>query len=226
MNNLETNTKQINISKKTEYLSRIKKTFREIPWPLKIYFQTVGVLIIFALVVFFTENSSSSIPSVSGVTSSSKLNFFIVPDETTMYNDDVKYFEASVSSSVPISFIHIEVNFDKTKVNIDSSPQVEGPLTRVVLLSSASEANSSGVVKIVLALDPLSGIDPPSGEFIVATIPFKVVTPTENDSTELYFNDTNTYAVSTTSEYVIFSSYGSVIDLNIAVAPPTSRCNL
>jgi hypothetical protein len=107
-----------------------------------------------------------------------------------------------------MGFIFVRLNFDKSKINVASDIQTSGLYEKVVSLTTPAQANSTGVITIVLApYDPMQHPTPPtptpsptiptvpSGTIQVATIQFKSMTADANISTAVTFDQSATQLV-------------------------------
>lgn len=90
-----------------------------------------------------------------------------------------------VSAPRSTVFAHVEFSFDPSLVNLAGNIIPQGPLTRVVDISTPNVANAQGKARIVVALPPSGRQNPPSGEFDIASIPLKAVSLVTNQSTQL-----------------------------------------
>jgi hypothetical protein len=117
-----------------------------------------------------------------------------------------------------ISFVQVKLNFDKTKVNVASDITTTTKLSTTNKLSTPSEANSSGQILISLGLTPADWSNPPTGVFEIATIPFKSMTSTANQTTPLSFVDADIQIVAilgpSSFDYAPFSSSPASLTLN------------
>src|SRR5512139_3863624 len=78
-----------------------------------------------------------------------------------------------------ISFLRIRLSFDPTYINLIDEVQIENsPLAMTVTKTSRTDANSSGVIEIALALTP--GNPAPDYLFEVARLPFTLVSADKN----------------------------------------------
>ncbi|KKS58656.1 MAG: hypothetical protein UV25_C0044G0007 [candidate division WWE3 bacterium GW2011_GWB1_42_41] len=172
-----------------------------------------GLLISLALYSSLFTWANLTEPEVSGVTVGAELSFNLSPSQIDVTNGP-QNIEIKVTSSTQVSFIHLELVFDKSKVNVSSTPEITGPLTRIITVTSSSMANSTGRLQVVLALDPAYRNSPPSGGFSIANIPFKSVTSEENVTTNITIDDSVSTVVKATGSKTLFSLYGTTVTIN------------
>lgn len=140
----------------------------------------------------------------------------VLPPETEM--------QVLVNTDVPVGFVHSEINFDRTRVKLVSEIDVSGSqLKRVVKVTSMSEANSTGKIEIVLALDPASINTPPSGGLQLGK--FRIATNTQNTnlSSNLTFNISNSQVVNVDQSLLSLTSNNTTLTINpVATATPVA----
>lgn len=123
-------------------------------------------------------------------------------------------FTLLANTSGPVGFLKTELNFDPTKVLIASDLNVTGsPLKRIIKLTSASEANSTGRIEIVLALDPTDVSSAPSGSFELARFTLSQNTSDINTNSELSINTSSSQVVNT--DTTVFNVLGTNTQLSI-----------
>lgn len=96
-----------------------------------------------------------------------------------------------------ISFLHADITFDRTKVNLSNEITTSSTLSRVVKKTSPAEANSTGRISIVLAVPPQNLGSAPTGVFEVASLPFSIVTTSTNQTTSVSFVQSAVQVVNT-----------------------------
>ncbi len=134
------------------------------------------------------------------------------PDATLMLQLD--------SRLTPVVFAHIEVNFDPTKVQLVQNVQLSNPkLTRVVVLTPSSEANTVGKVKIALGLDPLYKMTPPVGTIDLASLKFKSMTQDPNTVTNIIIDGLHQQIVGADSTTLGISTQDATLTLNPQPSP-------
>jgi hypothetical protein len=149
------------------------------------------------------------------------------------------YFEPNSSSLPPnstiklmldaktnkVSFVQVKINFDKNLVNVASDITTTASLSTTNKLSTPDEANASGQILISLGLTPADWSNPPTGVFEVASIPFKVITNSSNQSTNLSIVDAGVQIVAILNsggfDYSPFTSSTAQLSLN-PTTPPTA----
>lgn len=105
---------------------------------------------------FFFEPSGVTLPT------SSQLNLWVTADQ-------------------PVAFVHARVKFNHNLIQLTQSPTLNAPtLSRVISQTSVSSANSSGILDLVVGLDPSNRSTQLIGNFSLATLKFS---PKTSDST-------------------------------------------
>lgn len=97
-------------------------------------------------------------------------------------------FEVWVNSDSPVSFASINISFNPSLVKLTHEISLSGRLTRIIKVTTMAEANSTGVVSIVMGLDPSMVSSPPVGAFQVASLTFNTNTLNPNIATSVNFN--------------------------------------
>ncbi len=128
-----------------------------------------------------------------------EVRLYLQPSSATMPpNTNLNLMVNAGTNSV--GFVRAEVTFDPAMVTLSGEPQVTGPLTTVVSLSTMAEANASGKVLVVLGLATQNRNSPPTGTFELVRLPFQVATALKNQSATISIN----------------ASGGQVVDMNAA----------
>lgn len=122
------------------------------------------------------------------------------------------------------AFIHADLVFDNTKLKLSKDIDVsQSPLNRVIKLSSASDANTSGKITIALALDPSRALNPPSGTFNLATIYWEPNSTDSGLTASVDFMDSYVRVVNTNSELFTTSTANATFSINPSTAPTPSN---
>lgn len=106
-------------------------------------------------------------------------------------------FEVWVNSDSPVSFANVSISFDPTLVNLTHEIALSGRLTRIIKVTTMAEANSTGVISIILGLDPNMVNSPPVGAFQVANLTFNTKTLNPNIATVVSFDTSRMQLVAT-----------------------------
>ncbi|CAN5331203.1 hypothetical protein BH10PAT1_BH10PAT1_0140 [soil metagenome] len=112
-----------------------------------------------------------------------------------------------------IGFTEVEFTFDKTKINMTSEISTTTSLKKIIKQTTMAEANSTGIITLVLGLDPVDIASPPTGAINLASLSFKSIS---NGSSNLTFNPTNIQIVDMSANALTVNSTNSVAN------PPTS----
>ena len=118
------------------------------------------------------------------------------------------------------AFIHADLVFDKSKLKLSKDISIsQSPLSRVIKLSTASEANASGKITIALALDPSQTLNPPSGTFNLATIYWEPNSTDSDLTANVNFLDFYVRVVNTNSELFTTSTADATFSINPTTEP-------
>lgn len=87
-----------------------------------------------------------------------------------------------------LGFIHLELTFNPQNLQLTKELSLSGLFTRIVKVSSMSEANSQGRIIVILGLDPANVKNVPTGSFLLATITFGSKTTAKNVQETIAFD--------------------------------------
>ena len=117
-----------------------------------------------------------------------------------------------------IKYVKVVVNFDKTKLNIDSpivlTAKDHGLGTEVFPVTTPQEANSNGSIRIILANPP--GVTMPNGAIEFATLPFKAIAA---GSTQVTFDAAHSQIVQDDNQAMIITSASGTYDVGGGATP-------
>ena len=171
----------------------------------------------YGVYLFWYKPADSDV--LSAVTSNTA-TFSFDPGALTLPLDGTTQLKVSVGSE-KISFVHAEITFDKDKVKLAENISISGsPLTRVIKVTSASDANSSGKIQVILALDPEKASNPPTGNVTLATLKWATNTSTSNVTSSVKFSTSSLKAYNTKAE--LFTIKSSDISLSLNPASSTT----
>lgn len=130
-----------------------------------------------------------------------------------------------------IGFVKVVLTFNQAHINLageittstrlrqNREPAADPWITK----TSMANANSSGRIVLVLALDELDRTNAPTGTFEIANFPIRAVATQQNLSTQLNFTVAESQIVNTNTDALNITASGSTFNLNPAVtATPTS----
>lgn len=128
-----------------------------------------------------------------------------------------------------VGFVRFVLNFNPAHINLAGEISTTARLRQSrepatdpwIIKTSMAEANSTGRVVVVLALDELDRSNPPSGTFEVASFPIRVVATGQNLTTQLTFNVTDSQVVDMDAQALNISTSGSTFTLNPVTSSPT-----
>lgn len=131
-------------------------------------------------------------------------------------------FDVWINAGSNVGFTHLEMTFNPSLVTLTNEITTYPALSRVVKVSTRSEANSTGKISIVLAPDPNQRNSPPSGTFRVATLSLDTNTP-YSVSTSVNFDSSKTSIVAMDQSVFITTFTGLNLNLNPTPIPtPTA----
>jgi hypothetical protein len=130
-----------------------------------------------------------------------------------------------------IAFVTTEIVFDPTKVKLSKEVVLTPLLSQLSPVTTMSEANTTGVIKLLLGLSADSIDNPPSGIIEVATLSLVPATSTTNVTTELVINQTNTQIVDSnaaafatnTQKASVYANYTTPIPVATTIVTPSPR---
>lgn len=195
----------------TRKTRRFYRKFKAFPAHQKVLFIFILVLVL-PLVVYLFQTFTLFLSRAASAQLSFSPNTISLPPNTT----------AGVvvnSGSAQIAFARIEITFDKTKVNLSSEINVDGPLKAVIGKTSMANANATGQIVVVAAL--CNAIDipctpqpaAPSGTFELFKLPLTAVT-TATGQTTLSYTVTGSQLVDTAQSNVSLTATNKVVQLN------------
>jgi hypothetical protein len=121
-----------------------------------------------------------------------------------------------------VGFAQVQFTFDKTKVMMASEIVPSTSLKKVITQTTAANANSTGQVTLVIALDPADISNPPTGAFNLGQLSFKAVNATASTST-IAFTTANTQIIDMTANaFTLTTTNATANVLGNATATPTS----
>lgn len=128
-------------------------------------------------------------------------------------------FGVWISSDTPVAFARVDISYDASLVKLTQDPQLVGPLTRVIKMTPMGEANTTGKISLILALDPANKNAPPTGPFQIANLVFDSNTTTSNVNTSLNFDTGTIQLVATDQIAFTVTAAGSNLTLNYVATP-------
>lgn len=87
-----------------------------------------------------------------------------------------------------IGFVHVELTFDQTKVNLANEITVTNALKTVVTKTTRDQANATGRVVVAAGIDPADIPNAPTGVFSFASLSFMTVSTVQNDTAHVAFD--------------------------------------
>lgn len=210
------NTESFSLTKHMEAYNRIKRYFLKKENRFKLATLLVLLLTLPAAVILIQR----TIQMFSGA-AGNNANVYILPATSNVTG--TRTFQVMVDpQGDPVGFVSLDLNFDRTKVQLSSDPVSSGVLATTVDLTTANNANSSGVINVDLALkfDQTA----PTQAFELINVTFQPVSGVGNNvqtnlslaNVQVANQQTETYMTSTTT--------GSTLTLNpvTATATPTA----
>lgn len=216
----EIETKAVSLEKnKTPIFSRGVKRFKEFYHSHKVDFKylLLAIPIIAAFFIFQEVQKEQSLKTAASLHQASvyfQIANWCLPPEST--------FEVWVNSDSTVGFADVELTFDPTLVKLTSEITTYESLTRIINVSTMSNANSTGKISIVVGLDPSKIATPPSGTFRVAS--FKLNANATNSAVStVNFDNANMQLVSMDQSAFTITTTGLTLNLNSTPTPtPTT----
>jgi len=138
---------------------------------------------------------------------------FSLPPETT--------FGLWVEANTSVAFADIELNFDTKLVKLTSEITILGGLSRSVKVTSMEEANTTGKISIIAALDPTNLSTPPTEVFQIASLKFDTNTASQNEIASISFLDSAMQIVAIDQTILGLTTTPLSLTLNPASPSPT-----
>ncbi len=133
------------------------------------------------------------------------------------------------ANTAKVGFVKAQFSFDKTKVQLASEIVPTTSLSKIISVTTMASANSTGVVTIILGLDPASVANAPTGSFNVASLSFKALNNTSSTSS-LTFSSPNIQIVDMTATPFTVTANNATVNTTgpttAATATPTSTTSI
>ncbi|MBI1863876.1 signal peptidase I [Candidatus Woesebacteria bacterium] len=202
---------------KREILARVKFSS---PIPkLSIIIPLTGtLLIIIATTNSYFMDKVNSLGNVLGAATS------WITKEAGSENPASLYFDPSSSSLPPnvnlklmldpkgykIGFVRVEINFDKTKVNLATEVNTTNFLGNVILKTSMNDANNSGRIIIILGIKPEDVANASANNFEIAN--FDITEINGGAPTDIIIIDSGVQIVDLNTQVVPFISSKAIVN--------------
>jgi hypothetical protein len=181
----------------------------------------VVVLAVFAIYFFAKEvQKRQSLNSKAGVDTVQlffQIGEIVLPPQTDVY--------VLASTNKSVGFARVVMEFDKSKVNLSSEVNVsESSFKKIIKVTSKDEANSSGIVEIVLGVDPSDTQTIPSGNIQIGKFTLSSVTNSENVITSMNFSQSSSQIVDMDAQIFSLTTNNLSIKINplLVTATPLS----
>jgi hypothetical protein len=186
--------------------------------------KTIFVVFAFLLSVFgiyFFTKSAQEKQNIKTSAAVDSANVFFSPSDEVLPTD--KLVKLFVTAGASVGFIDVELLFDNTKVAISDEIVINQPsLATVIEKTTKLEANNTGRLKIIVAVDPAHRDSPPTGTFDLADIKFSVITQTENANTSVTVDLPSSQIVALDSLSTVYTLTAGGLSLSLnPVATPT-----
>ena len=158
----------------------------------------------------------------------------IIGIKTTFALDQVDLFFSPANANLPpnqtvnlmldaksqnIGFVHIELTFDPSLVNLTDEITTTNSLKTIVTKTTRNSANTTGRIILVLALSPDDIATPPTGLIELANLPFGSVTGQENVTTNVTIDTPTVQIVDLTEVELSYTTPLATLALNVAATP-------
>lgn len=185
----------------------------------KVFF--VGFLIVMAATtLYFSNYLINQYQSLSAGASSGTAELFFEPSSLVAPPDvPVGLW---VTTDKPLGFAAVEVNFDTSKLKL--TQEITFPtlsLKKIIKQTSMSEANSTGKITLVIAVDPTTINSAPTGNFVLANFRFSPSTTLANQQSNLSLTTSKLQLVDQGATPFTVTGKNAVFTLNPVTATPT-----
>ena len=124
-----------------------------------------------------------------------------------------------LNADSPVVFVQTEIDFNPAMVQLTGELSIpNASLWRVIRQTSMQDANSSGAMVLILALDPSQRSHPPTGAIQLATIKLNANVSTADATTPLVFSSTATQIVNADANLFTTTRQDSTLTLNATSA--------
>jgi len=126
------------------------------------------------------------------------------------------------NSDTGVGFANTLVTFDPSLIKLTSDVSVDpAHLSRIIKITPMAEANSTGKISIIAALDPTKRSTPPSAVFQLATLSFAPVSTNPNVTTSISIDTGNSQIVAMDETVFNISATSASITLNPTSSTPS-----
>lgn len=195
--------------------SIIKKIYEGRSWQsLGVYAGIFLLLLLGGLIVYERTHQVPFVPKAAAGTAT------ITLQPVTQSVPPVTQFQVWMTADQPVAFVQFELVFDPTLLKMTQEfSWVNTALTRVVKISSMTEANVSGKIDVTVALDPANRANPPTGTFELGTLSLTSNTTTANQTATVIFTNSFFQVVNPDTTLFTVTGTGSTIGVNITPTP-------
>ncbi len=148
-------------------------------------------------------------------------DFFFSPATATLTNTTPAEIKVFTTTTNPVAFIKTEVTFDHNLIQLVEDPILTSTsFSRRIRWTTASQANTTGKISLVVGMDPTNRDSAPSGSFEIAKLKFIAKSSTSGSLT-LTFDVNNMQAVTSSSQETAKTARTSTLSLNPASPVPS-----
>lgn len=186
------------------------------------YLTVIGLTFLTGLVlyisnIFINKNQVFEVGAATG-----KAELFFEPQTTSITTDTT--IKLWITSDKPVGFIDLQLSFDKNLINLSQDVLVTNPaLQELIIKSSVSEANNTGVIRVALAVSPKTMANSPTGTFSILSMKFASKSKIPDEQTKLAFSTGLLQVVDMGATPFSLSSKDAILTLNPTTPTPSIK---
>lgn len=182
------------------------------------------LLVMTSVTLYFSNYLIAQYQSLSASAAAGTAEVFFEPTNLVLPPDSLA--NLWVTTNKKIGFVAVEVAFNPAMVKLTQEISLPSTiLKRVIKKTPMNEANTSGKISLVVAVDPSSNSNATSGSFVLAGLKFATKTTVANQETQLTVTESKTQLVDTDGTPINLKSKSLSLTLN-PVALPTPQSTI
>ena len=165
--------------------------------------------------IFINQNQIFQVGAASG-----KAELFFEPEAISLPQSSV--IKLWMTTDKALGFAQLELVFDKAMLSLAEEVTLTNPaFTELISKSSLADVNSTGVIKVTMAVSPTTISSAPNGTFNVLSLKFISKNSAPNIQTPLTFSVANSQLVDVGATPFALTSKKAILTLNPSVPIPT-----
>lgn len=175
---------------------------------------SLSLILVMAAVTYYFANSliQRAVLYKAGA-AGGNAEFFFDPGSLTLPPDGLA--SLWVTTDKAVGFVRAELSFDPKLVALAQDITLAEPsLKRVIKLSTMSEANSSGKIILVVAVDPTTLASAPTGNIKLANFKFKAISTRSNKAASVTVSTSSSQLVDTSAVPFNLTAKGLSLTVN------------